>query len=101
MTNLHLSMGRTRGRAPVEALLTRLDPAIWESARASCERAMAVFPGSLYAGVDLLITSDYRRHALAEMNAFGDLLYNVWHEGKNTHTVEIEAACRQSSSGAM
>lgn len=101
MTNLHLSAGRTSGRAPIEALLTRLDPAVWDAARASCERAMAAFPRSLYAGIDLLIASDYRWHAIAEINAFGDLLYNVWHEGKNTYTAEIEAALRLPSAGAV
>jgi hypothetical protein len=92
MTNLHLSAGRTSARAPLEALLTQLDPAVWEAARQTCERAMLQrFPRSLYAGIDLLIASDHRRHAIAEVNAFGDLLYNVWFEGKNTYTAEIEA----------
>ena len=91
MTNLHLSAGRTSGRAPLETLLTRLDRRVWEEARLTCERAMGLFPGSLYAGIDLLIASDYRRHAIAEINAFGDLLYNVWHEGKNTSAAEVAA----------
>ena len=91
MTNLHLSAGRTSGRAPLETLLTRLDRRVWEEARLTCERAMGLFPGSLYAGIDLLIASDYRRHAIAEINAFGDLLYNVWHEGKNTYAAEVAA----------
>ncbi len=91
MTNLHLSAGHTSGRLPVEELLTRLDPAVWAQARASCEEVMRVFPRSLYAGIDLLITADYRHHAIAEVNAFGDLLYNVWHEGKTTFEAEIAA----------
>ena len=56
------------------------------------ERAMEVFPRSLYAGIDLLIASDYRRHAVAEVNAFGDLLYGAMHDGKDPYTAEIEAA---------
>jgi hypothetical protein len=91
MTNLHLSGGRTRGRLPLEALDGRLAPAAWAAARETCERAMALFPRSLYAGIDLLIAADYRRHAIAEVNAFGDLLFNVWHEGKDTYAAEIAA----------
>ena len=92
MTNLHLGSGPTSGHAPLEALLTRLDRPVWEAARRTCERAMEVFPGSLYAGIDLLIASDYRRHAVAEVNAFGDLLYGALHDGKDPYTAEIEAA---------
>lgn len=92
MTNLHLSAGHTSGRLPLDVLLTRLDGAAWEAARQTCERALTLFPRSLYAGIDLLIASDYRRHAIAEINAFGDLLYNVWHDGKDSYTAEIEAA---------
>ena len=40
----------------------------------TCERAAACFPGSLQVGVDLMFSPDWRRHAVAEVNAFGDLL---------------------------
>ena len=89
MTNLHLSGGRTRGRLPLESLEGRLTPEAWAAARQTCEQAMTLFPRSLYAGIDLLIASGYRRHAIAEINAFGDLLFNVWHEGKDTYAAEI------------
>lgn len=97
MTNLHLGTGPTSGRTTLEALLTRLDRAVWEDARRTCERAMALFPGSFYAGIDLLIASDYRRHAIAEVNAFGDLLYGASHNGRDPYTAEIEAALRHRS----
>ncbi len=99
MTNLHLGSGPTSGRAPLEALLTRLDRPVWEAARLTCERAMEVFPGSLYAGIDLLIASDYRRHAVAEVNAFGDLLYGALHDGKDPYTAEIEVALTRLALG--
>jgi hypothetical protein len=89
MTNLHLSGGRTRGRMPLEGLEGRLSAASWAAARETCERALGLFPKSLYAGIDLLIASDYRRHAIAEVNAFGDLLFNVWYEGRDTFAEEI------------
>ena len=34
--------------------------------------AMALFPRSRYAGLDLLIAADYRRHAIAEIPAMLD-----------------------------
>ena len=64
----------------------------WEAARRTCERAAVLFPGSLHAGIDLLITTDYKRHAVLECNAFGDLLYGALHNGRDPYAAEIEAA---------
>jgi hypothetical protein len=90
MTNLHL--GNPRGDAA--ALLESIGPEAWREATAACERAAAQFPGSLYAGVDLLIAARPRRgarHAILEINAFGDLLPGVLHAGQDTYGAEIEA----------
>ncbi|MBN1430387.1 MAG: STM4014 family protein [Anaerolineae bacterium] len=84
MTNLHL----LNDRCDFDAIRSRI--ADWDAARKSCEDALACFPGSLYTGVDLLITSDYRRHAILEMNAFGDLLPGCLHEGLDTYETEIQ-----------
>ncbi|MFE9728763.1 STM4014 family protein [Streptomyces sp. NPDC005794] len=72
MTNLHL--GGARGdlgevRAAVEAA-----GGSWSAALAVCERAAACFPDTLCVGVDLLPTTGWRRFAVGEVNAFGDLL---------------------------
>jgi hypothetical protein len=85
VTNLHLSNMRTG----LQALLARVDGSVWEAARRTCERVMEVFPSTLYAGIDLLITSDLRRHAVAEVNAFGDLLYGAVHDGMDPYEAEI------------
>ncbi|HEX2909502.1 MAG TPA: STM4014 family protein [Chloroflexia bacterium] len=85
LTNLHLSSDR----AGLEALLPRLKPGVWADARQSCVEVMGMFPTSFYAGIDLMITSDYRQHAVAEINAFGDLLYGTLHRGQDTYTAEI------------
>jgi glutathione synthase/RimK-type ligase-like ATP-grasp enzyme len=89
VTNLHISNTRTN----LEALLARMDRRVWDAARQTCEQAMKLFPGALYAGVDLLITSDLKRHAIAEVNAFGDLLYGAVHNGLDPYQAEIVAAC--------
>jgi hypothetical protein len=88
LTNLHLS----NERAGLDLILgSRLSQEAWDAARATCEQVMAVFSGSLYAGVDLAIANNFRSHAVLEVNAFGDMLYNTFYEDKDTYTHEIEA----------
>ncbi|MFI0423414.1 STM4014 family protein [Spongiactinospora sp. 9N601] len=70
MTNLHL--GGTRG--DLEQVRARLGPAGWERAMRTCASAAACFPHSVMVGVDLMVGIDWRRFAVAEVNAFGDLL---------------------------
>ncbi|MBN1286622.1 MAG: STM4014 family protein [Anaerolineae bacterium] len=87
LTNLHLG----NARAPFEAAQAQMPPDAWKAARHTCERAMALFPASLYAGIDLLFAPGYRRHAVLEMNAFGDLLMRVAWQGMDTYTAEAAA----------
>jgi hypothetical protein len=87
MTNLHL----LNRRGDLSAVLERMGLAAWEAARRTCELAAAVFPGSLHLGVDLLVAPGFRRHAVLEGNAFGDLLPGVLSEGADTYEAEIRA----------
>lgn len=87
MTNLHL----LNARGQLADLLALMDAAAWDAACRSCEAAMACFPASLHAGIDLLISPGYRRHAILEVNAFGDLLPGVFWQGMDTYTAEIVA----------
>jgi hypothetical protein len=87
MTNLHLLNDRgdpVAGRA-------RMGENAWAAALATCERAMGCFPGSHYAGIDLLIAAGFRRHAVLEVNAFGDLLPGVLRDGLDTYAAELLA----------
>ncbi|MBI4749828.1 MAG: STM4014 family protein [Acidobacteria bacterium] len=84
-TNLHLL--NTRG--DLEAIRVRIPDALWHSAVQSCEQAITCFPGSFYAGVDVLITAGYRSHAVLEINAFGDLLPGVLQNGLDTYSTEL------------
>jgi hypothetical protein len=63
----------------------------WAAARTACERGASLFPRSLHVGVDLLLTPGYRRHAVLEVNAFGDLLPGVLCDGQDTYKAEINA----------
>ncbi|MEU2250233.1 STM4014 family protein [Streptomyces sp. NPDC019224] len=95
MTNLHL--GGARGdlagvRAAVEAA-----GGGWGEALAVCERAAAAFPDTLCVGVDLLPLTGWRRFAVGEVNAFGDLLPRLTGlpgsgaEGLDTYAAQIAA----------
>ena len=90
MTNLHL-LNQRGIWGDVQA---RLGDTAWASARRTCETAMECFAASLYAGIDLLIAADYRRHAVLEVNAFGDLLPGALSDGIDTYTAEILAVLR-------
>ncbi|KAB8143730.1 hypothetical protein F8S13_07415 [Chloroflexia bacterium SDU3-3] len=93
MTNLHL----LNSRGDAGAVAERMGGAAWAAAMAACQRAAACFPRSLHAGVDLLIAPDFRRHAVLEINAFGDLLPGITHQGHDTYTAELLAALGEES----
>jgi hypothetical protein len=86
LTNLHL----LNARGDLAALLDRIGHERWEQAKRTCERAAGCFRG-LYSGIDLLFTAGYRRHAILEMNAFGDLLPGILAGGQDTYTAEVRA----------
>jgi hypothetical protein len=88
MTNLHL----LNARGELGPIVERMGHEAWAAARRSCEAVLACFPASLYAGIDLLIGTDFRRHAILELNAFGDLLPGLLWEGEDTYTSEIRSA---------
>ncbi|WP_026416862.1 STM4014 family protein [Actinomadura oligospora] len=73
MTNLHLG-GR---RGDLDAVRAALGEDGWREAMDVCARAAACFPRSLMVGVDLLVGLGWRRFAIGEVNAFGDLLPNL------------------------
>lgn len=101
MTNLHL--GGSRGdldaaREAVEAAGSR-----WADVLAVCERAAACFPRTLCVGVDLLPATGWRRFAVGEVNAFGDLLPRLTGlpgsgaEGLDTYAAQIAAVLRRAT----
>jgi hypothetical protein len=87
MTNLHL--GNARG--DVAAVRAAAGARSWAAAMETCARVAAVFPGTLHAGVDLMFRTGWRDHAVAEVNAFGDLLPRVLADGLDTYGAQIAA----------
>jgi glutathione synthase/RimK-type ligase-like ATP-grasp enzyme len=87
VTNLHL----LNHRRPGALVRLRTGEQAWDRAMQTCAAAKRLFPRSLYAGVDLLITPDFRHHAVLEINAFGDQLPGVLHQGLDPYEAEIQA----------
>jgi glutathione synthase/RimK-type ligase-like ATP-grasp enzyme len=94
MTNLHL--GNERG--DTEEFLTKVGADNWEKMQQTCEAAAALFPNTLYCGVDLLIAPNFQHHAILEINAFGDLLPGIIYKGLDTYTSEVQAMLNTSIS---
>jgi hypothetical protein len=83
-TNLHLG-GQRR---PAEALGARVGPRVWADLEATARRVAACFPRSLTLGLDLAVGSDLLRHAVLEVNAFGDWLKGVAPPGAGPHDAQ-------------
>ncbi|GID91037.1 STM4014 family protein [Amorphoplanes digitatis] len=87
MTNLHL--GNARG--DVAAVRAAAGEQAWQAAMRTCARAAACFPGTLHAGVDLMFRARWGDHAVAEVNAFGDLLPGVLADRLDTYGAQVAA----------
>lgn len=87
LTNLHLA----NQRGDVTRLRAAMGEQTWVAAMATCVRAAACFPRTLQVAVDLLLAPSWRRHAVAEVNAFGDLLPGVLAGGRDTYAEQVDA----------
>lgn len=81
MTNLHLGNRRADPKL--------LAPELSAAAQLAVQAA-ACFPGSLYAGVDVLLDGNGRPY-IGEINAFGDLLPDLSDRGEDTYSAIAQA----------
>lgn len=85
ITNLHL---RNERMLPVEAGLDEQKLGLVQTAAL---RAMAAFPNSWSAGIDVMLSGGDKPHAyVLDVNPFGDLLYHVQHDGLGTYEWEMD-----------
>ena len=91
MTNLHL--GNERG--DTQEFFAKVGLENWQVMKRTCEAAAALFPHSLYCGVDLLILPDWQQHVILEINAFGDLLPGIIWNGLDTYTSEVDSVLKR------
>ncbi|AVZ77808.1 hypothetical protein SLUN_34245 [Streptomyces lunaelactis] len=100
ITNLHL--GGSRGDLAAARAATEAAGGSWAGMLDLCERAAACFPGALRVGVDLLPATGWRRFAVGEVNAFGDLLPRLTGlpgsgaEGQDTYAAQVAAVLRRA-----
>ncbi len=94
MTNLH----RGGVREDLCALRAAAGPH-YAAGLDTCRAVAACFPGSLYTGVDLMFAAGWRSHAVAEVNAFGDLLPGLLVDGRDTYDAEIAALLAREQPG--
>ncbi|MCX4767192.1 STM4014 family protein [Streptomyces sp. NBC_01275] len=98
MTNLHL--GGSRGDLEAARRAVEAAGARWADLLGVCEAAAACFPRTLCVGVDLLPAVGWRRAAVGEVNAFGDLLPRLTGlpgsgaEGLDTYAAQVAAVLR-------
>ncbi|MFF0287102.1 STM4014 family protein [Streptomyces sp. NPDC005262] len=100
MTNLHL--GGERGSLDEVRVAVRAAGGSWAEVLAVCERAAACFPETLCVAVDLLPATGWRRFAVGEVNAFGDLLPRLTGlpgsgaEGLDTYAAQVAAVLNRA-----
>lgn len=87
-TNLHL----LNTRADLASIRARVGEALWAEIIQAAEQAMRDgFPQSLYGGIDVAITSDWRAFRILEVNAFGDQLPGLTSAGADTYDLELQS----------
>lgn len=84
ITNLHLRSVRMSLR---EAGLSEAEQ---RHVRDCAERTLAVFPGSAVAGIDIAVSEGSRKPFVLDVNPFGDLLYQVRHEGYDPYEWQMK-----------
>ena len=87
MTNLHL----LNPRASAASIRECVGEPAWRDLTELAERAARVFPNSLHLGLDAMWLPGFRRLAILEANAFGDLLPGALWNGQTTYETELEA----------
>lgn len=91
ITNLHL----LNDRLPLEEIRPRLSLEAWEALKHTCRRVAACFPDNLMVAPDIAISPDFKRHHVLEVNAFGDLLHDCYHEGRTPCDQQIACLYRK------
>ncbi len=84
-----MHLGNRRGN--MDEFITRIGADKLHEIKQLAEQAAACFPNSLYMGIDILLTADLRKTAVLEINAFGDLLPGLLHEGETCYEAQINA----------
>ena len=69
-----------------------------QNAKRLAEKAVAAVGGLFYAGVDVVVSPDGWGFVI-EVNAFGDMLLDIYKEGMNSYDSELRAWLEKESQG--
>ncbi|MOA08770.1 hypothetical protein D3C78_1285640 [compost metagenome] len=67
-----------------------LSESVQEQVRITAVQALAAFPRSGVAGIDVLVSGGSQQCFVADVNPFGDLLYDVKYRGCSTYEWEMK-----------
>lgn len=84
ITNLHLDSDR------LSLQQVGLSSELQNAVRQRAEQTLAVFPRSIVAGIDVLLSSGSYRPYILDVNPFGDLLYDSYYEGCDPYEWELK-----------
>ena len=86
ITNLHL----LNQRSEVTPLKQKMSDEAWQALESTCLKVAGLFPKCTYVALDVLVDISLKRHVVLEVNAFGDFVKNVWHDGMSPYEREIQ-----------
>lgn len=97
ITNLHL--GNRRGN--MDEFIATIGAHKLDEIKQLAEKAAACFPSSLYMGIDILLTAGCKKTVVLEINAFGDLLPGLLHEGETCYEAQLRAMIKKHEQAAI
>ncbi len=83
----NLTLGNKRG--DISAVAQRMGSEAWQQLCDTAAGVARAFPHSFTLGIDILVRPDWQRHAVLEVNAFGDLLLGQHDKGEDTYTATL------------
>jgi hypothetical protein len=85
ITNLHL----LNERANIEELTHALPDDTWPQVLNTARKLAGLFPKSFHFAPDIAVHQDLQSHSVLEINAFGDFIQNIQHQGMNSYSWEL------------
>lgn len=86
ITNLHL----LNQRDVVDALKQRMSDTVWQALLDTCREVGRLFPMVYQIGIDIAVHSNFQKHSILEINAFGDFLKGITHQGLTPYQWQIK-----------
>lgn len=86
ITNLHL----LNERASIDELTQGLPDGTWPEVLNTARKLADLFPQSFHFSPDIAVHQNLLGHSVLEINAFGDFIQNIQHQGMNSYGWELQ-----------